>query len=135
MRILIVEDQVYVSSLLADSVRLQGHDAIVAGGGSEGLDLIDREKPDAVFLDIVMPDLDGVEVLRRIRQRTPDLPVVVITGGASDQQREDLRRLGVVDFVEKPLLLDQIQQSLSNVVKLAPRSKGQGSGERNQEGR
>ena len=130
MKILIVEDQHYVSSLLADAVRLQGHEVIVAGGGQEGLALIDREHPDAVFLDIVMPEPDGVEVLRRLRQNSPDLPVVVITGGASAEQREDLRRLGVTDFVEKPLLLDQIQQSLSNVVKQVPRGKG-----RNQEGR
>ena len=130
MRILIVEDQQYVSSLLADAVRLQGHEVIVAASGTEGLALIDREHPDAVFLDIVMPEPDGVEVLRRIRQRSAELPVVVITGGASAQQREDLRRLGVIDFVEKPLLLDQIQQSLDNVVSLYPRGKG-----RDQEGR
>ena len=130
MRILIVEDQQYVSSLLADAVRLQGHEVIVAGDGTQGLALLDREHPDAVFLDIVMPEPDGVEVLRRIRQRSQELPVVVITGGASAQQREDLRRLGVTDFVEKPLLLDQIQQTLNNVVKRSPRDKG-----RDQEGR
>jgi len=130
MRILIVEDQQYVSSLLADAVRMQGHEVIVAGGGAEGLVLIDREHPDAVFLDILMPELDGVEVLRRIRQRSQELPVVVITGGASARQREDLLRLGVTDFVDKPLLLDQIQQTLNKVVKLS--SRGQG---RNQEGR
>jgi DNA-binding NtrC family response regulator len=130
MRILIVEDQQYVSSLLADAVRLQGHEVIVAGGGQEGLAFLDREHPDAVFLDIIMPDPDGVEVLRRIRQRSPELPVVVITGGASARQREDLLRLGVTDFVEKPLLLDQIQQTLNNVVRLSPRGRG-----RDQEGR
>ena len=130
MKILIVEDQQYVSSLLADAVRLQGHEVIVAGDGHEGLALVDRENPDAVFLDIVMPEPDGVEVLRRIRRRSPELPVVVITGGASEEQREDLRRLGVTDFVEKPLLLDQIQQSLDSVVRRAPRGK-----RRNQEGR
>jgi DNA-binding response OmpR family regulator len=124
MKILIVEDQQYVSSLLADAVRLQGHEAVVAGSGKEGLALIDRERPDAVFLDIVMPELDGVEVLRRIRQRLPELPVVVISGGASDRQREDVHRLGVTDFVEKPLLLAQIKESLSNVVRLRPRGKG-----------
>ena len=130
MRILIIEDQQYVLSLLADAVRMQGHEVIVAGGGKEGLDLIDREHPDAVFLDIVMPELDGVEVLRRIRQRLPELPVVVISGGASAEQREDLRCLGVTDFVEKPLLLAQIQQTLSNVVRLSRRGRGQ-----DQEGR
>ena len=124
MKILIVEDQQYVSSLLADAVSLQGHEVLVAGGGIEGLALIDRERPDAVFLDIAMPDLDGVEVLRRIRQRSPELPVVVITGEASAQQREDLSRLGVTDFVEKPLLLAQIQQTLSDVARRSPPRSG-----------
>jgi CheY-like chemotaxis protein len=121
MKILIVEDQEYVANLLADAVRLQGHDAIVAVGGQEGLALVEREQPDAVFLDIVMPEPDGVEVLRRIRQISPELPVVIITGGASPQQIEEAGRLGVTDCVEKPLLLNQIIQAISNVVPLSPR--------------
>src|SRR3972149_8566606 len=80
MKILIVDDEVHVAKVLADSVRLQGHEAFVAGGGEEGLALLDQKRPDAVFLDIGMPGVGGLEGVRRIREAYPALPVIVITG-------------------------------------------------------
>lgn len=113
MKILIIEDEKYVAAMLADAVRLQGHDAIVAIHGQEGLALVERERPDAVFLDIVMPPPDGIEVLRRIRERWQELPVVIITGGASAKQIKEAERLGVTDLVEKPLMLNQLTQAMT----------------------
>src|SRR3990172_7599444 len=90
MKILIVDDEVHVAKVLADSVRLQGDEAFVAGGGEEGLALLDQKRPDAVFLDIVMPGMGGIEVLRRIREVYPALPVIVITGHASTAEIEEV---------------------------------------------
>lgn len=112
MRILIVEDDIPVSDLLAESVRLQGHEVIVARGGREALLLLDQRLPDAVFLDIIMPDLSGIEVLRQIRQTQPALPVIVITGEASSEQIEEARRLGVTDVMEKPFGLKYLGEAL-----------------------
>lgn len=113
MKILIVEDEPYVAALLADAVRLQGHDAIVAADGQEGLALVERERPDAVFLDILIPTPDGIEVLRRIREESRELPVVIISGWASAEQIEEAERLGVTDCVEKPLMLNQLTQAIT----------------------
>ena len=117
MKILIIEDEKHVAGLLADAVRLQGHDAIVAVDGQEGLALVERERPDAVFLDIVMPTPNGIEVLRRIRERRQELPVVIISGGASAEEIEEAERLGVTDFVEKPLMLNQLTQAITALQK------------------
>ena len=115
MKILIVDDEVHVATVLADSVRLQGHEAFVAAGGEEGLALLDQKRPDAVFLDIVMPGMGGIEVLRRIREVYPALPVIVITGHASTAEIEEAKRLGVTDCVQKPFVLNQLSQALGRL--------------------
>jgi len=115
VRILIVEDAIHVAKLLAESVRLQGHEAIVARGGREGISLLDEKRPDAVFLDIVMPGVSGIEVLRQIRVTHPALPVIVITGIASPKQIEEVRRLGVTEVIEKPFVLRHLEAALGNL--------------------
>ena len=115
MRILIVEDAIHVANLLAESVRLQGHEAIVATSGPEALSLLDLRCPDAVFLDIVMPGVSGIDVLRRIRATHPALPVIVITGSVSSKQIDEVRRLGVTEVIEKPFVLRHLEAALRNL--------------------
>jgi DNA-binding response OmpR family regulator len=115
MRILIVEDAVHVAKLLAESIRLQGHEAIVARSGWEGLALLQQKPPDAVFLDIVMPGVSGLDVLRHIRETHPTLPVIVITGSASLEDIDEVRRLGVTEIIEKPFALKQLDDALGNL--------------------
>lgn len=114
MKILIVDDELRVADLLAESVRIQGHEALVAGSGPEGLTLL-RHRPDAVFLDIVMPEMNGIEVLRRIRETHRDLPVIIITGRASPEQVDEARRLGITECIEKPFILKQINHALMSL--------------------
>lgn len=115
MKILIVDDEAQVAKVLAESVRLQGHQAFVAVSGAEGLALLDQKRPDAVFLDIVMPGMSGIEVLRRLRTVYPALPVIVITGRASAEEVEEAKRLGVTDCVQKPFVLNQLTQALGRL--------------------
>ena len=112
MKILIVDDEPDVAKVLAESVRLQGHEPLVAASGEEGLALLNQKRPDAVFLDIVMPGMSGIEVLRRIRQVHPALPVIVITGHASTAEIEQANHLGVTDCLQKPFVLNQLSQAL-----------------------
>lgn len=115
MKILIVDDELRVARVLAESVKQQGHEAFVAGSGKEGLALLDQKRADAVLLDIVMPEMSGLEVLRRIRQTHPALPVIVITGHASASEIEEARRLGATDCVVKPFVVNQLNQALANL--------------------
>lgn len=115
MRILIVDDEIRVATALAESVRAQGHEAIVASSGEEGLALLDQQHPHGVFLDLVMPRMSGLEVLRRIRASHPKVPVVVITGHASAAQIEEAKRLGAADCVAKPFVLNQLTRALGTL--------------------
>ena len=80
MRILVVEDGPSVAQVLAEVLRVEGHDVLVALDGVEALNVVETTTVDGVFLDLVMPGLDGLSVLSRIRSRFPDLPVVILSG-------------------------------------------------------
>jgi CheY-like chemotaxis protein len=115
MRILIVDDEVEVARVLADAVERQGHAATLAHRGDEALAIWARDRPDAVFLDVRMPGLDGIEVLRRIRDSDPRLPVVLITGHAEPPDLDAARQLGVTEIIEKPLLLKNLEAALAGL--------------------
>jgi CheY-like chemotaxis protein len=115
MRIMIVDDEIILAKLLAESLSRQGHQAIAAASGPEALSVLRQNALDAVFLDIVMPRMNGIEVLRRIRKTHPALPVVIVTGNASPEDLKEVRRLGVTDVVEKPFGLNNLTQALAGL--------------------
>jgi len=121
MRILVIDDEVAVADLLADAVRSEGHDTTVAHDGEAGLALLSRERPDAVFLDVAMPGMDGIEVLRRIRAGDSSLPVVLITGRADAEELDEARRLGVSEVIYKPDILTHLTAAFTTL-------RAQGSG-------
>jgi CheY-like chemotaxis protein len=112
VHIVIIDDEAAVAETLADSVRDQGHTVAIGHSGAEGLALLAEKTPDAVFLDLVMPGLRGVELLKEIRRGHPELPIVVVTGRAGPQDLDEVRRLGVTDIVEKPWALKYVDEAL-----------------------
>jgi CheY-like chemotaxis protein len=115
MHIVIVDDEVVAAEILAEAVRVQGHTVAVGRSGPEGLALLAKKTADAVFLDLVMPGLSGVELLREIRRGNPELPIVVVTGWARQQDLDEIRRIGVTDIVEKPWPLKYVDEALKSL--------------------
>jgi CheY-like chemotaxis protein len=116
MKILIVDDEPHVADLLARSLAREGHAPTVAHSGDEALRLIGKgASPDALFLDISMPGMNGLDVLAEVRRRRPSLPVVVITGHATPEEVDEVRRLGAVDVIEKPAPLAHYQSALQRL--------------------
>ncbi len=113
MRILVIDDEAAVASLLAEAVQSQGHEPTVAHDGREGLSRFSQQRPDAVFLDISMPDMSGIEVLRRIRAIDSVLPVVLITGHARPEDLDEARRLGISEVIEKPHILKNLTEAVA----------------------
>lgn len=113
MVILVIDDQPIVAGALAESLQVAGNQVIIAGGGEEGLAILEKVRPDAVFLDLVMPGMDGLEVLRRIRERDTRLPVVILSGWVSPESVERARQLGVSDVLSKPEALKNAVEALS----------------------
>ncbi len=100
--ILIVDDEESVRKSLADVMRDEGYDVVTASSGREGIDLLNETQPVLALLDIAMPGMDGIEVLRRFREVRPDMPVIMITGHGTIETAVKTTKMGAYDFIVKP---------------------------------
>ena len=115
MRLLLIEDDEQVAEVLSDAFGSQGHEITIRHTGEEGLVYLTHDRPDAVVLDIRLPKLNGVAVLRQIRARDPNLPVIIMTGLATPGEIAEVRRLGVTEIVEKPEVLKKFSEALERI--------------------
>jgi len=79
MKILVVDDEKNILMLYKAELEDEGYEVITANSGKEAIELFDSEKPDLVTLDIMMPDIDGIQVLRQLKQKNPSVPVIMLT--------------------------------------------------------
>ena len=114
--ILIVDDEPRVRESIRSILEDEGYSVIEAADGQEGLARVAADKPDSVLLDIWMPDLDGIEVLRGIKQVDEDLPVVIMSGHGTIETAVKAAKLGAYDYLEKPLSIDKLELVLRNAL-------------------
>ena len=107
-RVLIIDDEEGVRSSLRMIFEYEGYECLLAASGEAGLKIAEREDPDLVFLDIKMPQLDGMEVLKRLKAREDSPPVVILSGHGNIQTAVEATKLGAYDFIEKPPETDRI---------------------------
>src|SRR5256886_2038639 len=107
-RILIVDDEPAILNALTGILEDEGYDVLAAKNGPEALKLIKAEPPDLVFLDIWMPEMDGIETLRRALESVPHLQVVMMSGHGSIESAVKAIKLGAYDYIEKPLSLEKV---------------------------
>ena len=115
MRLLLIEDDEHVAAVLSDAFGSQGHETVIRHTGEDGLAYLTHDRPDAVVLDIRLPKLNGVAVLRQIRASDASLPVIIMTGLATPGEIAEVRRLGVTEVVEKPELLKNFSEALKRI--------------------
>ena len=115
MDIMIVDDEPEVAEVLAKSLNRQGHQTTVVHSGAEALQLLRGTSPDALFLDVSMPGLNGLDVMAEVRRLRPTLAVVIITGNATPDEIEDVKRLGAVDVIQKPSALTHYHRALERL--------------------
>ncbi len=115
MKLLLIEDDENVAEVLSDAFGSAGHETAVRYTGEDGLAYLTGERPDAVVLDIRLPRLGGVAVLRQIRSTDPTLPVIIMTGLATPGEIAEVRRLGVTEIIEKPEVLRHFSEALARI--------------------
>jgi DNA-binding NtrC family response regulator len=116
-KVLVVDDEPGIRSLLDTLLRRKGYAVVLADGGRKGLELFRRERPDVIVLDLKMPEMDGVTVLQQIRSLNPDQPVIILTGAGTPEREQQVRTLGVTEFVEKEFSLHRLGDALKRILK------------------
>lgn len=110
-KLLIVDDETDVREFAANFFRKRKIDVVTASDGEEALNIIEKQKPHLILLDIKMTGIDGIETLRRIKEIDKNIKVIMVSGKKPDEEGvlDRCRRLGALDYIHKPLKLDELE--------------------------
>lgn len=118
-KILLVDDEEDFVQTLAERLELRGVACRVALDGERAMAAMDAQEPDVVVLDMFMPGLKGLDVLKLIRERHPKVQVILLTGQGATKDGMDGMKLGAFDYMIKPLSIDDLTAKIGEAVKVA----------------
>jgi DNA-binding NtrC family response regulator len=121
-KILIIDDDALVCSTIVRILARSGHDLLTAINGRKGLELFERESPDLVITDIIMPDMEGIETIREMRKRAPEVRIIAISGGGRLGNIDFLPmavKLGAREIITKPFEPSELTDSVSRCLTAA----------------
>lgn len=116
IRILVADDDPDISMSLSERLRWLGHEVVTAADGQAALAAVEAHALDLAFLDVSMPRLNGIEALKLIRKRWPNLPIVVVTAYGTIRLAVEAMKEGAVEFITKPFEQGQIDQTVSTII-------------------
>ncbi len=121
IRVLVVDDEIAITKALSMKLEKEGFDVLVGNDGEEGFNLAEKERPDIVLLDIVMPSMNGLSVMKKIREIPrwgENVPIVMLTNLGDPENVAEAARFGVYDFLVKTdWRLDDVVRLVNNKVK------------------
>ena len=117
IKILLVDDEKEFVETLSERIRMRDHESDVALDGEKALKQMDDDLPDVVVLDLKMPGIDGMEVLRRIRSAYPNVQVIMLTGHGSDKDEKEARKLGAFEYLQKPVEIETLMKKIKKAYK------------------
>ncbi|MBI2934345.1 MAG: response regulator [Chloroflexi bacterium] len=112
-RVLVVDDEQRILKFIGLMLKVSGYEVIIATNGMEGLQMAQTQKPDIILLDIIMPVMDGFEMLRRLRSFC-NIPVIVFS--ARGQTSEKALSLGANDYIAKPFKPEELTERIANIL-------------------
>jgi two-component system, OmpR family, KDP operon response regulator KdpE len=117
-KVLVVDDEPQILTALSRGLQRVGHEVLVARNGEDGLAAAASSRPDLVLLDLRLPDLDGIEVVRRLRTWTA-VPIVLLSGQGSERARVAALDAGADDFVDKPFSMEELRARVGAMLRRA----------------
>jgi two-component system OmpR family response regulator len=108
VRVLVVDDETYITDLVATALRYEGFEVVSAGNGREALSLVETFRPELIVLDVMLPDLDGFEVQRKLVERGRRVPVLFLTARDATEDKVRGLTIGGDDYVTKPFSLEEL---------------------------
>ena len=117
IKILVCDDETFARDAMAKIIRRKGFDVVVASNGEECIDLYKKEKPDVVFLDVMLPDLDGDHIHHYLRDLNNDVKVYYITGSDTVFTKENAKSAGAKGYLQKPVNMNMLFETLDSIKK------------------
>lgn len=112
MKILVVDDDIHIQRLYKEELEEEGYEITVAGTGKDAMELFVKEDPDIVTLDILMPDVDGITLLRKMKELKPKIPVIMST---AYDYRDDFAVWASEAYIVKSADLDELKKTIKNL--------------------
>ena len=115
LKILVTDDSKLLRKKLREELEELGCEVIEAENGKEAIMQDLKEQPDGVILDIVMPEVGGIEALQVIKEVSPELPIIMLSSAGTTQKLKQTLELGALDFIQKPYGSEQIKQAVERI--------------------
>ena len=122
LKVLIVEDENQVARLIELELSYEGYQVDIAKSGKEALDKVEKFKPDLIILDWILPEVDGLEITRRIRSDGNDVPVIVLTGKTELSDKVVSLDSGADDFITKPFATEELLARIRAIIRRKPQT-------------
>ncbi|MGD0267120.1 MAG: response regulator [Candidatus Methylomirabilota bacterium] len=111
-RVLVVDDEPYAVELLQECLTAKGYEVLTASDGEEALRKVKEERPHVILLDVRMPKMSGLEVLRRVREMDHEVGVIMVTAVNEEETGNQALQMGAFDYITKPLDFQYLERSL-----------------------
>jgi DNA-binding response OmpR family regulator len=114
-----VDDEKEYVHTLSERLQTRSMQPAIAYGGEEALDMVEADQPDVMVLDLKMPGIDGLEVLRRVKQKHPETEVIILTGHGSEAEKTLAEQLGAFAYLRKPVDIDILTDTMKSAYRKA----------------
>jgi DNA-binding response OmpR family regulator len=113
MKILVVDDDLHIQRLYKEEFEEEGYDVVIASNGQEAIELFNRENPDIVTLDILLPDIDGIRLLRQMKEKNPKVPIIMST---AYDYRDDFAVWASEAYIVKSSNLEELKGKIKELI-------------------
>ena len=114
--ILVIDDSAFARRMTTETLKAQGNEVLEAESGPDGIELAERHRPDCIVLDLLMPDISGLDVLKTLNEKGLTIPVVVLSADIQETTRAECLELGAVGFLKKPLHENELIEVVQGVL-------------------
>ncbi|MFO7667596.1 MAG: response regulator [Desulfobacterales bacterium] len=108
IKVMLVDDEEEFVTTLSERIQMRDFNSSVAYTGEQALQIVNDQVPDVMILDLKMPGIDGMEVLRRVKKAYPKVQVIILTGHGSEKDRKEALSLGAFGYLQKPVQIDEL---------------------------
>jgi len=117
LKVLLVDDEEEFVKALAERLKMRDLESDTVFNGDQALAFVEKKEPDVMVLDLKMPGIDGIEVLKRVKKAYPKIEVIILTGHGTEKDEKRAKELGAFDYMEKPAEIDDLVSRIKKAYK------------------